>query len=100
MTKPRQSLTQGLSASIAQKFITDPKSVQSPQTLSIEQIQLSVKQPRCYFDRDKQAQLVKSISEYGILEPLLVRPLTNGNYELVAGERRYRAAQSIGLIFL
>jgi len=98
MTKPRQSLSQGLSASIAQKFIDDPKSVESFQTLSIEKIELPCKQPRRYFDPDKQAQLVKSISEHGILEPLLVRPLANGNYELVAGERRYRAAQSIGLI--
>ncbi|ODH00385.1 chromosome partitioning protein ParB [Nostoc sp. KVJ20] len=82
---------------MAQKFITDPKSVESSQTLSIQQIQLPAKQPRRYFDQEKQAQLIKSIEEHGILEPLLVRPLANGNYELVAGERRYRAAQSIGL---
>lgn len=85
MNKPRQSLTQGLSASIAQKFITDPKSVESSQTLSIQQIQLPVKQPRRYFDPDKQSQLVQSIRDHGILEPLLVRPLKNGTYELVAG---------------
>lgn len=97
MNKPRQSLTQGLSASIAQKFITDPKSVESSQTLSIQQIQLPAKQPRRYFDPDKQSQLVQSIRDHGILEPLLVRPLKNGTYELVAGERRYRAAQEIGL---
>ena len=97
MNKPRQSLTQRLSASIAQKFITDPKSVESSQTLSIQQIQLPAKQPRRYFDPDKQSQLVQSIRDHGILEPLLVRPLKNGTYELVAGERRYRAAQEIGL---
>lgn len=97
MNKPRQSLTQGLSASIAQKFITDPKSVEYSQTLSIQQIQLPAKQPRRYFDPDKQSQLVQSIRDHGILEPLLVRPLKNGTYELVAGERRYRAAQEIGL---
>ncbi|MDZ8140093.1 MAG: ParB/RepB/Spo0J family partition protein [Nostoc sp. DedQUE04] len=97
MNKPRQSLTQGLSASIAQKFITDPKSVESSQTLSIQQIQLPAKQPRRYFAPDKQSQLVQSIKDHGILEPLLVRPLKNGTYELVAGERRYRAAQEIGL---
>ncbi|MCY7275794.1 MAG: ParB/RepB/Spo0J family partition protein [Phormidesmis sp. CAN_BIN44] len=97
MAKPRQSLTQGLSASIAQKFIENPESAQSPQTLSLEQIKLPAKQPRRYFDPEKQAQLVQSIREYGILEPLLVRPLESGGYELVAGERRYRAAQEIGL---
>ncbi len=96
MAKSRQSLVQGLSDSIAQKFIADPASVGSPQTLSIQQIQLPKKQPRRYFDPEKQAQLVKSIKEHGILEPLLVRPFGSG-YELIAGERRYRAAQEVGL---
>jgi ParB family transcriptional regulator, chromosome partitioning protein len=97
MAKPRQSLTQGLSASIAQKFIENPENVQSSQTASLEQICLPAKQPRHYFDPERQAQLVQSIREYGILEPLLVRPLASGGYELVAGERRYRAAQELGL---
>ena len=97
MAKARQSLAQGLSASIAQKFITDPGSVQPPLTVAIDQIQLPRKQPRRYFDPAKQAQLVKSIKEHGVLEPLLVRPIGNGQYELVAGERRYRAAQAVGL---
>jgi len=96
MVKSRQSLAQGLSASIAQKFIADPESVQAPQTILIQQIQLPKQQPRRYFDPDKQAQLVKSVKEHGILEPLLVRP-SGSNYELVAGERRYRAAQEVGL---
>jgi len=96
MAKPRQSLAQGLSASMAQKFIADPESVQSAQTLPLQQIRLPKQQPRRYFDSKKQAQLVKSVQEHGILEPLLVRPL-GGSYELVAGERRYRAAQEVGL---
>jgi ParB family chromosome partitioning protein len=96
MVKSRQSLAQGLSASIAQKFITDPESVQSPQSISVQQIQLPKQQPRRYFDPEKQAQLVKSVKEHGVLEPLLVRPSGSG-YELVAGERRYRAAQEVGL---
>lgn len=96
MVKSRQSLAQGLSASIAQKFIADPESVQSPQTMPIQQIQLPKQQPRRYFDPEKQAQLVKSVQEHGVLEPLLVRPSGQG-YELVAGERRYRAAQEVGL---
>ncbi len=96
MVKSRQSLAQGLSASIAQKFIADPESVQASQTVLIQQIQLPKQQPRRYFDPDKQAQLVKSVKEHGILEPLLVRP-SGSNYELVAGERLYRAAQEVGL---
>ncbi len=97
MAKSRQSLTQGLSASIAQKFIKNPKNIQSPQTIPLFQIHLPAKQPRPYFDPQKQAQLVQSVQAYGILKPLLVRPLMDGRYELIAGERRYRAAQGAGL---
>ncbi|VEP17806.1 ParB-like partition protein [Hyella patelloides LEGE 07179] len=49
-------------------------------------------QPRRYFDPTALQELVASIKLHGILQPLLVRPLTQGGYELVAGERRYRAA--------
>jgi ParB family chromosome partitioning protein len=54
-------------------------------------------QPRHYFDPEKLEQLVQSIAQHGILEPLLVRPLESNQYELVAGERRYRAALKLGL---
>jgi ParB family transcriptional regulator, chromosome partitioning protein len=54
-------------------------------------------QPRHYFDPEKLEQLVESIAQHGILEPLLVRPLNANEYELVAGERRYRAALKLGL---
>lgn len=64
--------------------------------IPVDKIRLSLKQPRRYFDQAKMEQLIQSIKEHGILEPLLVRPL-DGSYELVAGERRYRAAQSLGL---
>jgi ParB family transcriptional regulator, chromosome partitioning protein len=55
------------------------------------------KQPRHYFDPEKLEQLVRSIAQHGILEPLLVRPLSANKYELVAGERRYRAALKLGM---
>lgn len=67
------------------------------QTLPIQAIQMAANQPRRYFDPKKLAQLAESVQQHGILEPLLVRPLKGGLYELVAGERRYRAAQQIGL---
>lgn len=54
-------------------------------------------QPRHYFDPEKLDQLANSIAQHGILEPLLVRPLKANQYELVAGERRYRAALKLGL---
>jgi ParB family transcriptional regulator, chromosome partitioning protein len=65
--------------------------------LSTESIVLPESQPRRYFDPQKLEQLKNSIEEHGILEPLLVRSLENGSYELVAGERRYRAAKAAGL---
>jgi ParB family transcriptional regulator, chromosome partitioning protein len=68
------------------------------QSISIDRIRLPLKQPRRYFNSEKQAQLVASVKEYGILEPLLVRPLQDGEFELVAGERRLRAAKEAGLI--
>lgn len=67
------------------------------QFLAIELISLPRKQPRRYFDPQKLEQLVVSVKEYGILEPLLVRSLEYGKYELVAGERRYRAALAASL---
>jgi ParB family transcriptional regulator, chromosome partitioning protein len=67
------------------------------QPVPIGKIQLPDKQPRRYFDPKKLDQLVTSVREFGILEPLLVRSLEHRGYELVAGERRLRAAKVIGL---
>ena len=67
------------------------------EVVAIERIHLPLNQPRHYFDPEKLQQLTSSVKEHGIIEPLLVRPLQDGEYELVAGERRYRAAQEIGL---
>ncbi|MBM0745346.1 ParB/RepB/Spo0J family partition protein (plasmid) [Phormidium sp. CLA17] len=69
----------------------------SSNTISIENIRLPHRQPRRYFDPIKMEQLTQSVKEHGILEPLLVRGLPDGKYELVAGERRYRAAKEAGL---
>ena len=66
-------------------------------TVNISCIQLPTQQPRRYFDPQKLQQLAESIKTHGILEPILVRPLSDKSYELVAGERRYRAAKEIGL---
>jgi ParB family transcriptional regulator, chromosome partitioning protein len=69
----------------------------SPQSMPLEQIILPHNQPRRYFDPEALKQLTESIKQHGILQPLLVRPLDREKHELVAGERRYRAAQEIGL---
>lgn len=67
------------------------------ESVPIEAIKLPLEQPRRYFDPQKMQQLVQSVKEHGILEPLLVRPLSEEVYELVAGERRLRAAKEVGL---
>ena len=72
---------------------TEPSTV----TAALDKIRHPKKQPRRYFAPEKLAQLVQSVKEHGILEPLLVRPLDDGEYELVAGERRLRAAREAGL---
>lgn len=69
----------------------------NPAVVGIDAIQIPAQQPRRYFDPEKLEQLAESIKAHGIIEPLLVRPLEAGRYELVAGERRYRAAKNIGL---
>jgi ParB family chromosome partitioning protein len=55
------------------------------------------KQPRTHFDSEALAGLASSIESSGVVQPLLVRPLHDGSYELIAGERRWRAAQQAGL---
>lgn len=70
-----------------------------PTWLSINSIIINSSQPRSYFDPQKLKELTESIIKYGILEPLLVRPINNksNQYELVAGERRYQGAIRAGL---
>ncbi|MBE9202028.1 MULTISPECIES: ParB/RepB/Spo0J family partition protein [unclassified Nodularia (in: cyanobacteria)] len=76
---------------------TDIKNADSSQSMPLEQINLPPTQPRRYFDSEALKQLTESIKQHGILQPLLVRPLDGEKHELVAGERRYRAAKEIGL---
>ncbi|MBD2532575.1 ParB/RepB/Spo0J family partition protein [Nostoc flagelliforme FACHB-838] len=60
-------------------------------SIPLDQIILPPNQPRRYFDPEALKQLTESIKQHGILQPLLVRPLASGKYEVVAGERRYRS---------
>ena len=63
----------------------------SAQSMPLDQIVLPPNQPRRYFDPEALKQLTESIKQHGILQPLLVRPIGGGKYEVVAGERRYRS---------
>lgn len=66
-------------------------------TLKISEIEPNRSQPRKEFDEAALAELADSISKHGLLQPILVRPLTLGGYEIVAGERRYRACRMAGV---
>ena len=70
---------------------------EAPSTIPIEKLCLPQHQPRRYFDPLKMQELTASVKQHGILEPLLVRPHEQGRYELVSGERRYRAAKTVGI---
>lgn len=65
--------------------------------LSIHDIEPNKGQPRKQFDEAALSELAASIAQHGVLQPLLVRPLPNGTYQLVAGERRWRASRMAGL---
>lgn len=65
--------------------------------LSINEIEPNREQPRKTFEPKSLSELSESIKEHGVLQPLLVRPMPDGSYRLVAGERRYRAARMAGL---
>lgn len=65
--------------------------------LPISQVESCANQPRKYFDEESLSELADSIREHGILQPLTVRRLASGYYQIVAGERRWRAARMAGL---
>jgi ParB family chromosome partitioning protein len=73
-----------------------PRADKGPQSMPVEQLRAAPGQPRKVFEPGAIAELAASIAEKGVLQPLLVRPADVG-YEIVAGERRFRAAQEAGL---
>jgi ParB family transcriptional regulator, chromosome partitioning protein len=94
--KPYTSNLKGVAALLGESFPETEDKARNPHNIAINLIKLPQSQPRRYFDNEKLRQLALSIQEHGILEPLLVR-LQGQEWELVAGERRLRAAQMIGL---
>ncbi|HHY99126.1 MAG TPA: ParB/RepB/Spo0J family partition protein [Firmicutes bacterium] len=89
----KKGLGKGLRA-----LIPDETNVMKEQVteISIDLIQPNPYQPRRQFDEDKLEELVESIRQHGVLQPLVVRPL-EGGYQLIVGERRWRAARRAGL---
>lgn len=78
-------------------FGEPPEAEVAAEMLPLDQICLPQQQPRRYFDPKAMQDLVESVKQYGILQPILVRCKEGNKYELVAGERRYRAAMSADL---
>ena len=87
-------LGRGLDALFAQNTLDDGVSTV---TLPLDEIIPNREQPRKQFDEEALADLSASIAQHGVLQPLLVRPMPDGSYQLVAGERRWRASRMAGL---
>ena len=66
-------------------------------TLKIDRIIANSNQPRKYFDKDKMSELKESVKNNGLLQPITVRKISSGKYEIIAGERRYRACRELGM---
>jgi ParB family chromosome partitioning protein len=90
----KRGIGRGLSAILPEAAATDAGELRD---LPVGLIKPNPGQPRTKFDPEALAALAASIETSGIVQPLLVRPLPDGSYELVAGERRWRAAQQAGL---
>jgi ParB family transcriptional regulator, chromosome partitioning protein len=98
----RQALGRGLAALIPDAREpaaepTRPSGGPGLRLLDIENIHPSAKQPRKHFDDGRLEELAETIRNQGIIQPLVVRNREGGGYELIAGERRWRAAQRAGL---
>jgi ParB family chromosome partitioning protein len=91
----RSGLGKGLGALIPTEVMGERQSALAE--LPIGSIKPNVFQPRKAFDEETLADLTASVRELGVLQPILVRPADDGSYELVAGERRWRAAKRAGL---
>ena len=87
-------LGKGLQALFTENATGD---VNSATRLRLSEIEPNKAQPRKDFDEEALASLADSIKEHGVIQPLLVRPMDNGSYQLVAGERRWRAARMAGM---
>ena len=91
-----KGLGKGLDALLGDEFTNEPE-VKSSLFLPISQVESCAAQPRKQFDPDALADLADSIRQHGIIQPLTVRKLPTGFYQIIAGERRWRAARMAGL---
>ncbi len=95
MAKPKRGMGRGLEAILS--VSGEAQGGEELRELPVELIVANPNQPRRHFDEEALNALAGSLGERGVLQPVLVRPKPGGTYELVAGERRWRAAQIAGL---
>jgi ParB family chromosome partitioning protein len=93
----RGGLGTNLDALIPTSLTVGGKEVGQQNEIDIDLISPNPKQPRTFFDEAALKELMVSIKEIGILQPPVVREVSGGRYELIMGERRYRAAKAVGL---
>ena len=98
-TNRRSGLGRGLGALIPTEYHEEGGAPDASTALEVPVAAVSAnpRQPRVHFDEESLAGLTASIAELGVLQPILVRTLGEGRYELIAGERRWRAAKRAGL---
>lgn len=96
MANPSKGLGKGLGALLGDNFL-DTQEEKESLFLPISQVESCSNQPRKQFDPDTLADLADSIRQHGIIQPLTVRKLQSGYYQIIAGERRWRAARMAGL---
>ncbi|MEK7206898.1 MAG: ParB/RepB/Spo0J family partition protein [Pseudomonadota bacterium] len=94
-TKKQQRLGRGLDALLGSYDSTTEKD--ELRQIPIDQLQRGKYQPRTHMNPEALEELAASIRAQGVVQPIVVRPLAAGNYEIVAGERRWRASQLAGL---
>jgi ParB family chromosome partitioning protein len=95
VAKPKRGMGRGLEAILS--VSSEAQTAEELRELPVELIVANPNQPRRHFDEEALNALAGSLGERGVLQPVLVRPKPGGTYELVAGERRWRAAQIAGL---
>ena len=96
-TKKLKGLGRGLDALLGGDMDAAPAPSGAPSALPVSQLQAGKYQPRTRMDEGALNELAASIKTQGIMQPVLVRPVDGGRYEIIAGERRFRAAQLAGL---
>jgi len=99
VTKKPKGLGLGLEALLGPKVAETPNAVadSAPATLRLDTLQPGKYQPRTRMDEGSLYELAESIKAQGVMQPILVRPVGPGRYEIIAGERRMRAARLAGL---